>query len=342
MNPAWGQTRPQCGLCGHSGVIVHADQRDRLFGADGAWSFRRCANHACGLVWLDPLPTAVELKSAYGCYYTHTREGTIRVGLFRRILTEMEQGYWFLRYGYPSPRPRRARLLGWIFHCFPLRRRAADGAIRHLPAVTNGEVLDVGCGSGEWLLAMRERGWQVSGIDFDERAVALAQQSGLRVQCGTLEEQHLPSGSFDAIVMNHVVEHLPDPVGTLQECLRLLKPGGRLAIYTPNVSSLSHRLFQGDWRGLEPPRHLQVFSPLSLRRALEQAGFNRISLRPIIAHSVIVESLRLRWRFSKLAGRRWPDRLAGMGAQIFSLGELILLPWYPAVADCVNATATKR
>jgi SAM-dependent methyltransferase len=214
--------------------------------------------------------------------------------------------------------------------------------VRFLPALVKGRLLDVGCGSGEWLASMRERGWNVAGLDFDQDAVRIAKQSGLEVRSGTLKEQNYASKSFDAVTLHHVIEHVPDPVETLTECARILVNGGQLVLSTPNSASLGHRIFKEYWRGLEPPRHLHIFSGRSLRRVLEQAGFRNISIRPHVAPSVIYES-DLLWRgrasFTRTLKRHWPSWIV---AQCFSLAELGLIKFKPSVADCVVAVAVKH
>lgn len=80
---------------------------------------------------------------------------------------------------------------------------------------------------------------------------------------------------FDVITLNHVIEHVSDPIELLRSCYRLLKLGGQLWLQTPNIDSLGSRRYGRHWRGLEPPRHLVLFDPVSLRSALHQAGFQR-------------------------------------------------------------------
>jgi SAM-dependent methyltransferase len=83
---------------------------------------------------------------------------------------------------------------------------------------------------------------------------------------------------FDAIIINHVIEHVFDVVALSAECFRLLKVGGRVVIVTPNGESLGHQKFQKDWRGLEPPRHIHIFSANSLNTLLLKAGFAHIDV----------------------------------------------------------------
>ena len=220
--------------------------------------------------------------------------------------------------------------------------RVDPAGVRFLAARPGGRLLDVGCGSGDWLMFMRGLGWQVSGNDFDANAVKTAQGRGLDVECASLEQQKHASGTFDAVTLSHVIEHVPDPVRTLAECRRILKPGGKLVLFTPNASSLSHRVFKNDWRGLEPPRHLHVFSTESMRPLLERAGFQNISVRPHLARSVVYESLLLRRGRTSAAsqtGRNWS---AEAYARLFNLVELCLIQWKPSVADCVAAVAVKE
>ena len=209
------------------------------------------------------MPLKEDIGNAYANYYTHAaRNCSNRAGLLRAVFRWMKRGYWATKYNYQvGPGSFPIKILGMFLYLFPLRRRAVDEEVRMLNAVAQGRLLDVGCGSGEWLTLMKNHGWRVEGVDFDENAVRVARERGLEVHCGSLEEQRFPNDTFNAVTLNHVIEHVPDPVRTLTECARILKPGGRLILFTPNVSSLSHRIFRQDWRGLEPPRHLHLFSP---------------------------------------------------------------------------------
>jgi SAM-dependent methyltransferase len=293
------------------------------------------------LIWLDPMPLPQDIGKAYANYYTHsTGDSSRRAGLLKQLYRLMKRGYWLGRYQYPVSGP--IKTLGKLLYLFPVRRNDMDSEARYLTAVPQGRLLDVGCGSGEWLLLMRELGWQAEGVDFDENAVKAAGQRGLEVGCGALEKQNYPDETFDAITLNHVIEHVPDPVGTLVECARILKKGGKLVIFTPNGASLSHKVFKRHWRGLEPPRHLHVFSFQSLPALFKRAGFLSVNLHPQIARSVICQSLLLRRGGAVSMSGSAPGRAAGVFASLFNLAEVICLNWDPAAADCVGAVAVKQ
>ena len=85
----------------------------------------------------------------------------------------------------------------------------------------------------------------------------------------------LAGESFDAVVMNHVIEHVHDPVELLVEARRLLKQDGVLVLITPNAESQEHRIFGASWYSLDPPRHLHIFSPRSLSKLARLSGFSK-------------------------------------------------------------------
>ena len=134
----------------------------------------------------------------------------------------------------------------------------------------------MGCGSGEQLKFMQDMGWCVEGVEVDPPAVRNAKIKGLDVRLGTMEAQKYPDDHFHAVTMSHVIEHVHDPLGLLRECYRFLQPGGRLVVVTPNAKSRGHKMFKQSWRGLEPPRHLHVFTPEALRDLAERSGLSKV------------------------------------------------------------------
>ena len=173
-----------------------------------------------------------------------------------------------------------ANLMSWMRLLAPLAllhpggRGELDAAAMHLRAPTGpARLLEVGSGSGVALARMQALGWQAEGVEVDPRAVNAALARGAKVHQGDIFKPAFPDATFDAITSTHVLEHIYDPVRTLNECRRILKPGGKLVILTPNVESLGQSWYGVAWVGLDPPRHLNLFSRDALARAAQSAGF---------------------------------------------------------------------
>jgi SAM-dependent methyltransferase len=174
-----------------------------------------------------------------------------------------------------------------------------------------GRLLDVGCGGGRFLKRMQKQGWQVVGTDFDEQAARkVTDRYGIETHVGDLPQCALPANSFDAITLSQAIEHLYDPKATLQECLRLLKPGGLLVMTTPNALSIGAAEFGSNWRGWEAPRHLHLFSVLSLSALTRAAGFEIVEATTCSSGSAIV------YRVSRNIARgnegSWFERLSSL------------------------------
>ena len=133
--------------------------------------------------------------------------------------------------------------------------------------VTRGRLLDVGIGSGALLAEGRARGFEVEGCDLSEAIARHVRDThGIPVHTCTLDAI---TGRYDAIVMNHVVEHVSDPVALLADAARLLRPGGVIHVAVPNVDSWDAAL--PGWTSYQP-YHLVYFSPASLETAVRGAG----------------------------------------------------------------------
>jgi SAM-dependent methyltransferase len=261
--------RPQCPLCGGAGVTRYEGLEDRLFGAPGEWRLKACANKRCAALWLDPQPHPEDLWMAYQSYYTHK---IAPQALLEVLNNKDHRAYAARHFGYPiAGRPALRRLIRLWFK--PRERERAGFFRMYLPWQPGGRLLDVGCGAGNELSLMKALGWKAEGLDPDQAAVVAANRAGMQVAHGDLLSVSYPDASFDAVSMSHVVEHLSEPLLHFREALRILKPGGRLVAITPNAGSLGHRRFGRDWRGLEPPRHLQVFTLPALTGIARDAGF---------------------------------------------------------------------
>ena len=140
-----------------------------------------------------------------------------------------------------------------------------------------GTLLEFGIGAGFFLKAAERDGWRVLGLDVMEAGVEFARtQLGLDVRLTPIEDAEIPDGTFDVVAMFEVIEHLSDPKGVVRRALTLLRPGGCLAISTPNVASLTHRALGSQWAVLNPFEHLQFFSERTLGDMLSQVGFTDV------------------------------------------------------------------
>ncbi len=269
----------QCPVCGCSDrVLIHKNLRDRIFFcAPGEWSIYQCQD--CNTGYLDPRPTPASIGLAYQNYFTHVKGDRIKLALKQRIRRTLADGYRRYQFG-PSKRLSSVVdvLASWLI---PRQKAIMDAGMRHLPRPSMGQrLLDVGCGSGEFLERARSNGWEVVGIELDPKAVEASQSRGLDVRMGSIDSLDLACEEFDGITIRHVIEHLYDPIAALKICHNLLKPKGWIWVETPNLSSQGHHLYGADWRDLDPPRHLIHFNPSSLRYALEQAGFDNVLVQP--------------------------------------------------------------
>lgn len=318
----------KCLFCEREGGVLYENVRDFFFENAGVFSFLRCPS--CGLIWLSPRPVPEDMGRFYGSYYTHAAPEKGQVertnkrffgGLRDLIRDSILCGYYGYRHIHVS---RRVCGMGDYLGRVPfLRNRAANVFKALLPFYREGgRIVDVGCGRGDFLFGMKELGWDVQGIETDPIAAAIAVKRGISVELRPLEKACIPDNWADAVTMNHVIEHFYDPVSSLRACHRILKKGGRLAFYTPNSLSLGHVVFGREWRGLEPPRHLYIFSPSTIRFALFAAGFRMVTVRTSarMARGIYNASVVIA-REGNLKGREIPQQ---KGSAAFALKESIL------------------
>lgn len=138
--------------------------------------------------------------------------------------------------------------------------------------IRGGSLLDVGSGTGEVLMAARDRGWQTQGVEPERTAAEMALGRGLDVTISTLEQSGLPEASFDVVSAFHVLEHIPDSRGFLRTLARWARPGGYVVVEVPNFASLQRRTLADRWPDLRPLEHLVHFTPRTLKATFEAAG----------------------------------------------------------------------
>jgi SAM-dependent methyltransferase len=168
------------------------------------------------------------------------------------------------------------------------RVRMLDRTVAEIEAWTApGRLLDVGSGPGHLLEAARRRGWEVVGVEPDPASAATSRELFDREpikqdwRTGVVED-----GGFDAVVLHHVLEHLPDPPAALAAAHRALRPGGVLHVAVPNARTVDRLVDRGSTVEIfDPPRHLWVFSDRTLPPLVRRAGFEVVRSRAQVSNA---------------------------------------------------------
>ncbi len=160
-----------------------------------------------------------------------------------------------------------------------------------------GQLLDIGAGTGDFLAVAQKKGWNVTGVEPNEYAKKLAEQKGVLLE---QETQKLKSKTFDIITMWHVLEHVPDLQDQIKELRRLLKPGGYIIIAVPNFKSYDASYYKSFWAAYDVPRHLWHFSKESIHKLFANQNLNLQKILPMKFDSYYVSLLSEKYKNGKM------------------------------------------
>jgi 2-polyprenyl-3-methyl-5-hydroxy-6-metoxy-1,4-benzoquinol methylase len=177
------------------------------------------------------------------------------------------------------------------------------GMIEKATGLRAATLLDVGSGTGEVLLAARERGWRGQGVEPERTGAAMAIDRGLEITVSLLEESGLPERSYDVVTAFHVLEHVPDSRSFLQTMARWAKPGGFVVVEVPNWASVQRRRFPEAWAGLRPREHLVHFTTATLPRAFRASGLEPVTVRSPLYLSRLQTLEQALWDLGRPHGR---------------------------------------
>ncbi|MGI9325204.1 MAG: class I SAM-dependent methyltransferase [Pseudomonadales bacterium] len=150
--------------------------------------------------------------------------------------------------------------------------------------------LEVGCSAGAFLRVVHDAGWEEYGVEPETQwANYCLDELGLNVHVGTLETADYQENSFDVVYSNAVIEHLVNPSVVIEEAFRILRPGGLLYADTVNLASYTWKFLGSQWKLFDPRMHLSLYTPETLRRHCEAAGFR---VRKIATHGVRFHATR--------------------------------------------------
>lgn len=224
------------------------EAQDRLHGLPGTWRVVRC--RTCGLARTNPRPTPATIGAYYpDAYRLHKPIDPARAKAPPRPP--------------PSGLARVKRAAG----------RLLDPRATPLPPVGPGHFFEVGCGNGGFMLEMTRRGWTAEGLEVSPQGAESARALGFHVQSVPLEAAVAPQRRPDLVAAWMVLEHLHAPVSALTNVASWLSPGGYLVASVPNIASLEFSVFKDAWYALQVPTHLFHYTPETLRKVLDAAGF---------------------------------------------------------------------
>jgi SAM-dependent methyltransferase len=249
-----------CLACGGSPATESIQSREMLIGSREPFTYSRCAT--CASLWLAEPPE--DLSPYYSKLYYHTIHQERYDGPLRR-----QRAVMLLR--LPSAIVWRLAAIG----------RGVPGFAPWLAGLgldLHSKIGDVGGGTGRLLHAMRAYGFTDLWC-FDPFLDANFDEAGLRLR--RTDVFGIPSG-FDALMFNHSLEHVPNPLEVLTTARERLAPGGHIIVRIPLAQTLAERTYGADWVALDPPRHLFVPTVLGMQRLIAQSG---LSIRRIVYDS---------------------------------------------------------
>ena len=258
-----------CNLCGSENYEQFLERGDLSTGIPGMFNLVKCKD--CGLVYQCPRPSLESWDAIYPEEYDQ----------YAFDNNQSQNGATILKnYGVH----KRVRLLS----------KFSKG----------GKVCDIGCSTGDFLFELRNSSqWECYGVEPKKAAAEAAKKRGLNVVHGMFDEDIFPGVQFDVITLWNVIEHLYNPVETLNIIHNRLKLGGTLIFNTPNLDSLDAKIFKQYWIGFELPRHMYVFSEETISRLMQTTDFKIINNLCFYGqHAAAMSSVRFLLR-SKLNNR---------------------------------------
>lgn len=222
--------------------------KDRLHGLPGEFKVEECTH--CDIIAIHPQLSSEEIEKYYPQDYVS----------FPPAIEDERS--WFKRID---------REIGVEKRCKAVIKQSGR---------TSGKILDIGCATGVFLNSMQKHGWECYGVEPSDFASDYAiNRLGLNIFHGYLTDGIFEENFFDVITLWDVIEHLSEPVETLQIISKILKPGGLLVVTTPNANSWERKIFGEYWAGWDVPRHYHIFTPNTLQSLLSPMGFRAFKIK---------------------------------------------------------------
>lgn len=337
----------ECVLCGKEGRKFYTAMKDCRYRVEGSFDFSYCPS--CDFLWMNPMPTPEETRKFYEDYFTHDVRSYPKAfdgnSIVRSVKNFIHTRVLCGHYGYRNAHKRH--ILCWVGHIAWFMPFVGRSAVYHLgpllprfDKIKGSTVIDVGCGDGEYIEMLRDIGCDVLGVEPDPQACVVLKKKNIPFVESSIEDARLAENSANLITMRHVIEHLTDPLRTVNECFRVLKPGGVLVVRTPNSASLSHRYFKNAWYPIDTPRHLFLFSPKSMKLFAGKSLFNECHIKTLAATAENIYDTSL--MILKKGDVRSTTVKPGRGRLWFGLKERMLCALGFDVGEEIEAVFTKK
>ncbi|PCI39446.1 MAG: hypothetical protein COB53_03225 [Elusimicrobia bacterium] len=292
-----------CDLCGSDKIERRLEQTDLLHHITTE-RFTVVCCRACHLLYLNPRPSSGEVARYYPkTYYAHARSSVLRDAL-RSVLRGLVN---------MAAVGKRSAVVRFFANAvlFPVRVLGLGNRLPNLvvPEVNSfidvdspAKILDVGCGAGQevhvfgprvGIANLVKRGWEVCAVEASSRAREVLNASGIKDAFENFEEAKFPSDSFDVVRLSWSLEHVPSPTKMLNECKRVLKPGGRLIVAIPNYGGLIYKIFP---TCLEVPVHTYYFTLETFKKYCEKLTLTIVDYYTFSHVPLVVEALKMMGR----------------------------------------------
>lgn len=160
-----------------------------------------------------------------------------------------------------------------------------------------GRLLDIGAGTGDFLVTAKNNGWAIAGIEPSDKARNIAIDKGIDFISGLSE---VPDNAFNAVTMWHVLEHVPDIEQHIKELKRILKPGGVIIVAVPNYKSYDAQHYGYYWAAYDVPRHLWHFSKTAIKKLFAVENMEVVKILPMKFDSFYVSLLSEKYKTGKM------------------------------------------
>ena len=250
-----------CPVCGNRDTELYLNTKDYFFTQED-FNLVQCS--ACSFIYTNPVPGIDSLFE----YYNSP--------------------------DYSSHKLKKANLFSFMYRA--ARKRNLKNKYRIVTKYTDeGNILDVGCGTGELLKYFREKGWKPTGIEPVDSAREFALENYKLNVYPENELNHFEDEKFDVITLWHVLEHVYNLNERLEQLKKILRPNGYLFIAVPNIESYDSIHYGKYWSALDVPRHLYHFSNKTLKKLLDKHSFEIVSIYPMKFDSYYVSLLSERY-----------------------------------------------